>query len=179
MTVSRHDPEPVAVGTIGQPGLFGQTRLSPDGKRLAVVKNDPQTGNTDVWVYDVATGKGTQITNDNQPDNNPIWSPDGKQVAYVSFKDSYNSIYRKSADGTGEPELLFGYTPGAGLPLTDWSSDGKFLTFFTGVLLVVPLRPNENGLDRKALDWLKRTAPSRPVFSRRTLARVFRTKSMC
>src|SRR5439155_20189982 len=77
------------VGTIGQPGLFGQTRLSPDGKRLAVVKNDPQTGNTDIWVFDVATGKGTPITNDNQPDNSPVWSPDGKQVAYVSFKDSY------------------------------------------------------------------------------------------
>lgn len=149
------DRQGKAVGTIGQPGLYGQTRLSPDGKRIAVVKNDPQTGNTDIWIYDVATGKGTQITNDNQPDNNPVWSPDGKQVAYVSFKDSYNSIYRKSADGTGQAELLFRYTPGAGLPLTDWSSDGKFLTFFTGVLLVVPLRPNENGLDRKAIDWLR------------------------
>src|SRR5262245_9573863 len=144
-----------AVGTIGQPGLFGQTRLSPDGKRLVAVKNDPQTGNNDIWVYDVATGKGTQITKDNQPDNSPIWSPDGKQVAYVSFKDTYNSIYRKSADGTGEAELLFRYTPGAGVPLTDWSPDGKFLTFFTGVLLVVPLRPNEKGLDRKAIEWLR------------------------
>jgi Tol biopolymer transport system component len=149
------DRQGKAVGTISQPGLFGQTRLSPDGKRLAAVKNDPQTGNTDIWVFDVATGKGTPITNDNQPKNSPIWSPDGKQVAYVSFKDSYNSIYRKSVDGPGEAELLFRYTPGAGLPLTDWSPDGKFLTFFTGVLLVVPLRPNENGLDRKAIDWLR------------------------
>ena len=110
------DRQGKVVGTIGQSGLFGQIRLSPDGKRLVAVKNDPQTGNNDIWVYDVATGKGTQITNDNQPDNSPIWSPDGKQVAYVSFKDSYNSIYRKSADGTGQAELLFRYTPGAGVP---------------------------------------------------------------
>src|SRR5262249_14674825 len=82
-----------AVGTIGQPGLFGQIRLSPDGKKIAVMKNDPQTGNNDIWVYDVATGKGTAITNDVEPDNFPIWSPDGKQIAYVRFKDSYNSIY--------------------------------------------------------------------------------------
>ena len=149
------DRQGKSVGTIGQPGLFGQIRLSPDGKRIAVTKNDPKTGNNDIWVYDVATGKATQITNDTQPDNNPIWSPDGKKVAYVSFKDTYNSVYSKSVDGTGEAELLFRYTPGAGLPLTDWSSDGKFLTFFTGVLLVVPLRPNENGLDRKAIDWLR------------------------
>ena len=39
--------------------------------------------------------------------------------------------------------------------LTDWSPDGKFLTFYTGVLLVVPLDPNVKPLDRKALDWLR------------------------
>jgi Tol biopolymer transport system component len=143
------------VGTIGQPGLFGAMRLSPDGKRLALSRNDPQTGNNDIWVIDVATGKGTAITNDVEPDNNPVWSADGKSVAYVSTKDSYSSIYRKSADGIGQAELLFRYTPGAGVPLTDWSTDGKFLTFFTGVLLVVPLRPNEKGLDRKAIEWLR------------------------
>jgi Tol biopolymer transport system component len=149
------DRQGKVVGTIGQPGIFGQTRLSPDGKRLAVMKNDPQTGQNDIWVYDVATGKGTAITNDTEPDNSPIWSADGKQVAYVSTKESYTSIYRKAADGTGQAELLFRYTPGAFVPLTDWSPDGKFLTFFTGVLLVVPLRANENGLDRKAIEWLR------------------------
>lgn len=143
------------VGTVGQPGLFGQGTLSPDGRSLAIVKNDPQTGNTDIWAFDLATGKGTQITNDVQPNNSPVWSPDGKQIAYVSFKDSYNSIYRKSADGTGEAELLFRYTPGAGVGLTDWSPDGKFLTFFTGVLIVVPLGGTESGLDRKEIDWLR------------------------
>jgi len=149
------DRQGKVVGTIGQPGVFGQTRLSPDGKRLAVVRNDSQTGNNDIWVFDVATGKGTAITNDNQPDNSPIWSPDGKYVAYVSFKDNYNSIYRKGSDGTGEAELLFRYTPGAGVPLTDWSPDGKFLTFFTGALLVVPLQTNQKALDRQALEWLR------------------------
>jgi Tol biopolymer transport system component len=149
------DRQGKVLGTIGQPGIFGQTRLSPDGKRLAVVRNDPQTGNNDIWIFDVATGKGSPLTNDTEPDNNPVWSPDGKYVAYVSFKESYSSIYRRAADGTGQAELLFRYTPGAGVPLTDWSPDGKFLTFFTGVLLVVPLRPNEKGLDRKAIEWLR------------------------
>jgi Tol biopolymer transport system component len=149
------DRQGKVVGTIGQPGLFGQARLSPDGKRLVAMKNDPQTGNNDVWVFDIATGKGTAITNDTEPENSPVWSPDGKYVAYVRFKDQYNSIYRRAADGTGEPELLFRYTPGAGVPLTDWSPDGKFLTFFTGVMLIVPLRAGENALDRKALEWLR------------------------
>src|SRR4051812_23499381 len=39
--------------------------------------------------------------------------------------------------------------------LTDWSSDGKFLTFYTGVLSLVALRPDQQPLDRKAIEWLR------------------------
>jgi Tol biopolymer transport system component len=149
------DRQGKALSTIGRPGLFGAMRLSPDGRRLAVVRSDPQTGNNDIWVLDVATGNAVQITNDPQPDNAPVWSPDGKQIAYVSTKETYASIYRKAADGTGEAEHLFRYTPGAFIGLTDWSPDGKYLTFFTGVLLVVPVNTKEDPLNRKALEWLR------------------------
>jgi Tol biopolymer transport system component len=149
------DRQGKAVSTISQPGLYVQPGVSPDGKRIVVMRNDPKTGNQDIWTYDVATGKGYPVTNDTPPENAPIWSPDGTQVAYVSTRQSYAGIYRKTWDGTGDEELLFRYTPGAGMVLTDWSPDGKFLTFFTGVILVVPLRPDEKALDRKALDWLR------------------------
>jgi len=120
--------------------------------RLALDIRDEEQ---DIWTFDLATGNGTPITNDTPPENAPIWSPDGKQVAYVSTREGYAGIYRKSADGSGNEELLFRYTPGAGMVLTDWSPDGKFLTFFTGALLVVPLRPDEKPLDRKAIDWVR------------------------
>jgi Tol biopolymer transport system component len=149
------DREGKPQGTIGQPGRFGQVRYSPDGKRLLVVKNDPQTNLNNVWVWDIATGKQTQVTNETQPINSPVWSGDGKHIAYVLFKDSYSHIYRKAADGTGDAELLFRYTPGAGVGLSDWSPDGKFLTFTTGVLLMVPLQPEQKALDRKAIEWLR------------------------
>jgi Tol biopolymer transport system component len=149
------DRQGKTVGTIGPPGIFGAMRLSPDGKRLALVRNDPQTATNDVWVFDVATGKGIPITNDIQPDNAPVWSPDGRQIAYVSTKESYSSIYRKAADGTGEAEHVFRYTPGAFIGLTDWSPDGKYLTFFTGVLLVVPVHTKEDPIHRTAMEWLR------------------------
>ena len=149
------DRQGKVVSTIGPPGFYVQPGLSPDGKRVVAMRNDPQTGNQDIWTFDLATGKGTPVTNDTPPDNAPIWSPDGTQVAYVSTRQSYSGIYRKAWDGTGDEELLFRYTPGAGMVLTDWSPDGKFLTFYTGVILVVPLRPNEKALDRKAIDWLR------------------------
>jgi eukaryotic-like serine/threonine-protein kinase len=149
------DRQGKVVSTAGQPGLYVQPGLSPDGTRVVVMRNDPQTGNQDIWTVDLASGKGTPITSDTPPENAPIWSPDGKHVAYVSTREGYSGIYRKAADGSGQEELLFRYTPGAGMILTDWSPDGKFLTFYTGVLVLVPLRPDQKALDRKEIDWLR------------------------
>ncbi len=149
------DRQGKVVKTVGEPGLYLQPGLSPDGNHVVVMRNDPKTSNQDIWTYDVATGKGYAITNDPPPENAPVWSPDGKRVAYVSTRGNYAGIYTKAWDGTGEEEFLFRYTPGAGMVLTDWSKDGKFMTFYTGVLVLVPLRADEKALDRKAIDWLR------------------------
>jgi eukaryotic-like serine/threonine-protein kinase len=149
------DRQGKVVSTVGQPGLLVQPGMSPDGKSIVVMKSDTSTGNQDIWVYDLATGNGTAITQDTPPDNAPIWSPDGRYVAYVSTRESYAGIYRKSADGKAPEELLFRYTPGAGMVLTDWSPDGKFITFHTGVLLLVPVTTNQPALERKAIEWLR------------------------
>ena len=149
------DRQGKVVKTVGQPGAYFQPAFSPDGTRVAVTRNDPKTGNNDIWTFDTASGKGYAVTNDVWQDNSPIWSADGKQVAYVSTREQYSGIYRKAWDGSGQEELLFRYTPGAGVGFSDWSQDGKFLTFATGALLVVPLRANEKALDRKAIEWIR------------------------
>jgi TolB protein len=150
-----YDRSGKAVTTVPQAGFYNQPGLSPDGTRAVVMRNDAQNGNLDIWVVELATGKGIPITNDTFPDNAPIWSPDGKQVAYVSTREGISGIYRKNADGTGEAELLFNYTPGAGMVLTDWSSDNRFMTFFTGVVVLVPIGDNARAADRKEIDWLR------------------------
>ena len=77
-------------------------------------------------------------------------------MTYVkTTRDEFSSIYRRTSDGTGDEEMLFRYTPGAGMVLTDWSPDGKFLTFFTGVIVLVPLNPDVKALDRKEINWLR------------------------
>ncbi len=43
------------------------------------------------------------------PDRFPTWSPDGNQVAYLSQRGNFWSIYRKAWDGTGNEEQLFQY----------------------------------------------------------------------
>jgi TolB protein len=118
-------------GTVGDPGVYSQAALSPDGTQVAVIRNDQ--GTTHVWVYDVATGKGTPITSDATPNASPVWSPDGRQIAYVaSFqRDGYSAICRKSSDGSGKEEMLYKHTPGAAVFLTDWSVTGQ-LSFWSG-----------------------------------------------
>lgn len=140
---------------VGDPGRYVQPHLSPDGTRIVVMRNDPKTGQQDIWTYEVATGKGYAVTNDVEGQNAPIWSPDGKQVAYVhNNMKGLASIHKKAWDGSGTAEPVFTYTPGAGMVLTDWSSDNKFMTFFTGVLVLVPLQVG-TAADRKAIDWLR------------------------
>src|SRR5437773_9706985 len=46
------------VKTIGARALYTQPALSPDGKRLAVVKADLDKEANDIWVFDVESGQG-------------------------------------------------------------------------------------------------------------------------
>jgi len=141
------------VTRLGEVGSYSQAAFSPDGSRIVVVKNDPDTDGRDIWAFDIATGKSTAITSDAPPDSAPIWSPDGTQIAYVSDRDRTNSIYRRAANGTGAEELVYTHTSGSQLILTDWSADGRFICFWSGeTMFVLPLtgerKPIELGRER-------------------------------
>lgn len=137
------------VGLVAEPGPYGQPSLSPDGSRVAVVHNDVETGNQDIWTFEIVTGKSHVVTSDSAPDSAPVWSPDGKAIAFVSTRGDYTGLYRKAWDGTGSEELLYQHTPGTpSVVLTDWSADGRFLTFYAGDILYA-LRLNG---DRKLLE---------------------------
>jgi hypothetical protein len=128
------------VSRIGEPGSYTQAAFSPDGSSIAVVKNDPDTSGSDIWTFDLATGRGRAITSDAPPDSAPLWSPDGRQIAYVSNRDNTPAVYRRSSDGTGAEELVYRSTDGRGIILTDWSPDGRWICFWTGEsMFVLPL----------------------------------------
>src|SRR5215471_1600293 len=140
------------VRTIGEPALIGQPAFSPDGKKLAFARNNVETSNVNLWTVDLDTSKETQITNDNFPHNNPTWSPDGKHIAYQSNRGTNTSIYWRNSDGTGSEEMLFRYTPGAGLALTDFTPDGRYVLFDGGAILMAAPRSGSDPLARKAVE---------------------------
>lgn len=147
------------VSKIGEPGFYQGPAFSPDGTRIAVRKNDLKAGSSLIWTMDIATGKAVAVNDDTHPAQAFLWSPDGKYILYTGIRgnttDVAMAVYRKAADGTGNEELLFQYTPGAGIDLTDVSPDGKYLLLGSGgVLLVVPLTGTDP-LARKAIEFAR------------------------
>ena len=116
------------------------------------------TGNNDIWTIDLASGKGTPITNDNDPQNAPIWSPDGsRSPTSRRRRASPASTGRLPTDRRSRTGVQL--HAGRGMVLTDWSPDNKFMTFHTGVIVLVPSpptrRPPTKG-DRLAAGGLRR-----------------------
>src|SRR5580692_2487301 len=115
------------IGTPGPLAVYSDPRFSPDGKSIAVTIADPRSGAEDIWVLPIAGGQPTRITFG--PDDYwPVWSPDGKQLAYGARENGKNSILLRSLDGRQPEEVLYqndAYINGSPI---DWSPDGKYLS---------------------------------------------------
>jgi len=105
-------------------------RLSPQGDRVALMLD---SGVNDIWTMDLAHGVRTRLTFGPIANTYPVWSPDGKWVAYGSVREGTSSIYRKPADGSGAEETLVTNPDMKGFVPSDWSRDGKTLLYTTGL----------------------------------------------
>jgi Tol biopolymer transport system component len=115
------------LGTIGNPGDQANPRISPDGIRVAVDITDPRTGNVDVWSYEASGGIATRLTSHPAIDGMPVWSPDGRNLAFTSIRGGTNDVYRMQArDGGGQAPILSSQQ--LKYPC-DWSPDGRVILF--------------------------------------------------
>ena len=92
-------------------------RASPDGSRIAFVALDR------LYVADLPDGTPRRLTSDDVGEFQPVWSPDGSQVAYVTWDDVAGEGYirRVAADGGASANLT---APGYYQQLA-WSPDGE------------------------------------------------------
>jgi eukaryotic-like serine/threonine-protein kinase len=111
---------------VGLPaGSYGQLRLSPDGRRIAI---EVQGAATDIWVFEIERGAFTRLTQDGASVL-PLWTPDSRRVTFMSERDGRPVIITRAADGSGVEEVLA--IEGAGPPWS-WSSDGLRLAVQCG-----------------------------------------------
>jgi dipeptidyl aminopeptidase/acylaminoacyl peptidase len=112
---------------LAAPANYGNLRFSPDGRRLALDIMD--RGQRDVWVYEWDRDTLSRLTFDPGQDWRPVWTPDGRRIAFASERagGAMPNLYWQRADGTGEAERLTEsknrQIPGS------WHPSGKFLAF--------------------------------------------------
>ena len=109
---------------LASPGLYFAPRISPDGKRLALAVGAPGAG--DIQIYDWQRDTMTRLTF-TQANLFPVWTPDGKHIAFSSLIAGAYSVRWARADGAGEAQPLL-ESKGAQRPYS-FSPDGKRLAF--------------------------------------------------
>jgi Tol biopolymer transport system component len=152
------DRSGTARGVVGEPDVWVQPRVSPDGRRVAAVRN--VQGNPDLWLLDGA--RASRFTFELGQDQFPVWSPDNTGLVYMSRRTGIGALFYKLTSGAGVEEQFL--STDQTLTASSWSEDGRFLMYNSidpktnADLWVVPMR----GDDRKPFVFLK--TPFREVY---------------
>ncbi|MEQ1757198.1 MAG: protein kinase [Vicinamibacterales bacterium] len=117
-----------AVGGVGEPEAneLRFPELSPDGRSVALGRT--VQGNQDIWLLDLVRGGRTRLTFEAANDATPIWSPDGRQIAFRSNRTGVFDLYVKPTNGSGVEARLMS-SPNLKQP-QDWSRDGRWLLYY-------------------------------------------------
>jgi serine/threonine-protein kinase len=135
----------------GVAAIFHSPRFSPDGRFVAM--DLVLGGNRDLWIQDLEQGTRSRLSFEGDG-HDPVWSPDGSRVAYVSAGSGEAGIYLRNADGSGEAQQLI---LGQGTNYTGpWTPDASRL-------LPVPLNPR-TGFDLTILP-VKEGATLQPLMA--------------
>jgi dipeptidyl aminopeptidase/acylaminoacyl peptidase len=116
----------------------GGVALSPDGKRIAytvAMRDEPGRPYGQLWIMDLATQKSTRVGGDKDRAGGPLWSPDGKWLAFFGRLGDKHGLLMAKPDGSDVTVLA---SPGGtNSPLPEignevtWSPDSKQIAFIS------------------------------------------------
>jgi len=117
---------------IGMHGV-AEPEISRDGKwvayTVATPDMDANRGASNIWIVSTAGGAEMQLTRSGH-DSSPVWSPDGKTLAFLSSRSGVSQVYLLSMEG-GEAHPLTKLSTGA--DIVKWSPDSKTIAFTSSV----------------------------------------------
>ncbi|MBW5258691.1 FG-GAP-like repeat-containing protein [Streptomyces poriferorum] len=159
-----YDPRTGGTPTLLTWGL--QPAYSPDGTKLAFVRQASGGGGPQVFVRDLAGGQEKQITEDGGGVIYPSWSPDGTKLAYLAGgTDMRLTVHSATAAGGPGTALTDGDVQGEGRPA--WVIPAR--TPGPGPDLTGDGRPDLVVRDRSGVLWLYRgTGSASTPFAART-----------
>ena len=125
---SRNQPRLLLASKIapfsGLPGRENFPSFSPDGNQMVFSWDGGiENGNLDVYVKLIGAGDPVRLTNNTADEINPVFSPDGKSIAFVRIFPTRNEIILISALGGAERKIY----ERASYASVSFSPDGKFL----------------------------------------------------
>jgi Tol biopolymer transport system component len=115
-------PQTVEQGPV-KARLIQDPEESPDGKKLAF------SALTHVYTLELPNGKPQRVTSGNAREFQPAWSPDGKQLVYVTWSSEGGQLWKVSASG-GTPQRLSKSAAVYSNPT--WSPDGTRIVLLRG-----------------------------------------------
>jgi hypothetical protein len=102
--------------------------FSPDGQARAFVQNDGRNV-PQVYVYSSYYGGSWQVTYNIHTSYDPVWSPTGDLLAFVSNESGNDDVYVIGADGSNQQRLTFNRWEWDKHP--SWSPDGQKIVFWS------------------------------------------------
>jgi len=120
----------------------GDPQISPDGTRIVYSQSVPSSETkktaSQIWCCGLAGESARQLTGSGERNRGARWSPDSRQIAFVSDRVKKSGIFVLPMDGSGEAREIIHHNVEIG-ELT-WSPDGQTIAY---VVPVDPDNPNE------------------------------------
>jgi len=117
--------------------------VSPDGRSIAFVALG------DLWLLPVGSGTPAQLTNDAFADEDPAWSPDGRELAFTTDRDGTMNVWVRNLATGRDRQVTFSRT--GNLSGAAWSPDGTKIAYLVDRTNVEFVRVRPGGIPERAL----------------------------
>jgi serine/threonine-protein kinase len=88
-------------------GDFSSAALSPDGSQIALTRSGER--GSQIWVKQLRTAAFSPISQGLQDADRPVWTPDGRSVAFLATRDGHRRAWIRRADGSDSARVTGGF----------------------------------------------------------------------